>query len=175
SWSQPFPHPFQRALAALVDLADSYSVQPAAQANASSALPSATGNSDPVLVPPLYGRWHAQTLRLLTDRDGRPLANADNWVHELNLDPRFRVPAGLGTRVVQDKQEDYMNAAWEQIGDVLEANRRIRFAQLARETSCVWHERHLKPLLAAQPDKFFQVTAPVQKRVVAQGITVFHQ
>ena len=34
------------------------------------------------------------------------LPNADNWVHELNLDPRFRVPAGFGTKVVQNEQED---------------------------------------------------------------------
>ena len=53
-------------------------------------------------------------------------------MHELNLDPRFRVAAGFGTAVVQETQEVYMNAAWEQVGDVLEANRRIRYAPARR-------------------------------------------
>ena len=50
-------------------------------------------------------------------------------MHELNLDPRFRVAAGFGTGVVQKNQEDYMEAAWQQVGDVLEANRRSASAR----------------------------------------------
>jgi hypothetical protein len=30
----------------------------------------------------------------------------------------------------------------------------IAFAQLARETACIWYERHGKPLLAETADKF---------------------
>ena len=94
------------------------------------------GDPDPLITAPIYGRWHALTTRLLVARDGTtPVDHDRNWVHELNLDPRWRLAAGFGTNVVQDRQEDYMEAAWEQIGDVLEANRRIRFAQLALETS----------------------------------------
>ncbi len=43
-------------------------------------------------------------------------------MHRLNLDPRFRVPANFGTEVVEQNAEEYMNYAWEQIGDVLQAN-----------------------------------------------------
>ena len=43
--------------------------------------------------------------RILFAADGTPLSPDDNWVHRLNLDPRFRVAAGFGTRVVQDQQE----------------------------------------------------------------------
>lgn len=171
-WFRPFPHPFQSHLAALVNLADDYSTQPADAANTGSGVVS---SPDPVITPPLYGRWPSLTSRLLKQRDGTDIDLAFNWVHDLNLDPRFRVPAGFGTRVIQDNQEAYMNAAWEQIGDVLEANRRIRFAQFARETAFIWHRRHLTPLLAAQTDKFFQFAAPMQKRVVANGSTVFQQ
>ena len=82
-------------------------------------------------------------------------------MHELNLDPRFRVAAGFGTRVVQDNQEDYMNAAWEQIGDVLEANRRIREAQLARKlVAASWYARHLTPLVAAAPERALHADRP---------------
>ena len=56
-----------------------------------------TLDPDPLITPPLYGRWHAAVERLLTDRDGMPARILDNWIHELNLDPRFRVPAGFGT------------------------------------------------------------------------------
>ncbi len=171
-WFRPFPHAFQSALGSLINLTDDYAAQPAETANTGSGV---VTSPDPVITPPLYGRWHALTSRLLEERDGTEIQSAGNWVHELNLDPRFRVPAGFGTRVVQDNQEEYMNAAWEQVGDVLEANRRIRFAQFARETAFRWHERHLKPLLTVQTEKFFHMAAPLQKRVVADGATVFHR
>src|SRR5439155_9803115 len=105
-------------------------------------------------------RWHALTDRLLVDRNGAPLPRRDNWVHELNLDPRFRVGAAFGTRVVQQSQEDYMLAAWRQIGDVLEANRRIREAQLAREVAWTWHTRHLIPLALKDPERALALMAP---------------
>ncbi|MFB9237863.1 hypothetical protein ACFFWC_20255 [Plantactinospora siamensis] len=127
-WDEPYPHPFQRALATLINLSDDYLGQ---------------APTDPVLTPPLYGRWHAQTARLLTARDGSPADNVHNWVHRLNLDPRFRVAASYGTRVVQDRQEEFMAAAWAQVGDVLAANNRIRAAQLAREVGHVLQTRHL--------------------------------
>jgi hypothetical protein len=170
-WFRPFPHEFQTKLAGLINLTDDYATTPAEAANTGSGV---LTSPDPVITPPLYGRWHSLTSRLLKDRDRNDFPFAGNWVHELNLDPRFRVPAGFGTRVVQDNQEEYMNAAWEQVGEVLEANRRIRYAQFARETAFIWHERHLRPLMTTQTDKFFQLAAPLQKRVVAGGSTVFH-
>ena len=112
-WAEPYPHPFQRALADLVDLADDYAAQAAATANRASNLgPGVQFDPDPLVVPPIYGRWHARTARLLRARDGAPVDPDANWVHELNLDPRHRVTAGLGTAVVQDGQEAFMDAAW---------------------------------------------------------------
>jgi hypothetical protein len=188
-WDQPYPHPFQEALAAFINLADDYAVQTAENANSNAKANSDLDltipmddesdedqiDSDPLITPSLYGRWHALTQRLLKDRAGNPLSPNDNWVHELNLDPRYRVPAGFGTSVVQKNQEEYMNAAWEQIGEVLEANRRIRWAQLAKEISWIWYDRHLQPLRAASLEKALVFTAPVHKRVVSQGFTVYHQ
>jgi hypothetical protein len=129
TWDEPYPHhAFQQALAALINLSDDYL---------------AHGPADPILTPPLYGRWHARTARLLTARGGGSLDNLRNWVHRLNLDPRFRVAASYGTRVVQDRQEEFMAAAWAQVGEVLAANNRIRAAQLAREVGHVLQARHL--------------------------------
>jgi hypothetical protein len=160
-WDQPFPHPFQVALADLVNLAADYAAGDAT-------------DPDPLITPPLYGQWHALTNRLL-EAAPTPPATTDNWVHELNLDPRFRVAAGFGTGVVQKNQEDYMAAAWNQIGAVLEANRRIRLAHLGREVARRWHERHLASRLAGEPGKVLALTAPVQRRVLADGVTVAHQ
>lgn len=176
NWDQPYPHDFQKDLAEFINLADEYAVKSAQQAHSDTDLDEAIQTDpDPLITPPLYGKWHALTQRLLKDREGNALSQDDNWVHELNLDPRFRVAAGFGTGVVQKNQEEYMNAAWEQIGDVLEANRKIRLAQLAKEVSAVWHERHLVPLQAVNAERAFLLTTPVQKRVVAQGFTVYHQ
>jgi hypothetical protein len=156
NWDTPFPHPFQTAMADFIGLGTDYASGAAA-------------DPDPLIAPPLYGQWHAQTSRLL-EATTPPLTG--NWVHELNLDPRFRVAAGFGTAVVQDNQEAYMAAAWNQIGAVLEANRRIRLGQLAREVAGSMHRRHLAAHLAADPGRVLTITAPVHARIVHTGATL---
>ncbi len=173
TWDQPYPHPFEGALAAFVDLADQYAAQTAATANAASGLGSdVTGDPDPLITSPLYGRWHALTQRLLTNRDGTPAPNNANWVHTLNLDPRFRVAAGFGTQVVEANTEEYMNDAWQQIGDVLAANQRIRQLHLAMAVGGRWFDRTLTPLAAGNAERAFGLTAPVAGRVLANGSTI---
>ncbi|WP_344586513.1 hypothetical protein [Actinomadura vinacea] len=181
-WDQPYPHPFQRALAGLINLADDYLVQTPAAAHAALSdevreygVQEVAGEVDPIITPPLYGRWHAPAGRLLTKRNGQPITPNRNWVHRLNLDPRFRVAAHLGTRVVQERQEEFMAAAWAQMGDVLAANARIRAAQLAREVGNVIHAKHLEPAAttpAASGDaapvpsgRALVLTAPASSRV----------
>ncbi|MFF4816279.1 hypothetical protein ACFY2K_17000 [Kitasatospora sp. NPDC001309] len=173
----PYPHPFQQALANLVNLADAYQDRTPAAAHA--ALPGAQARAlsagvDPVITPPLYGRWHALTSKLLVDDAGHPLPSPANrnWVHRLNLDPRNRVAANFGTRVVQARQDEFMDAAWAQIGDVLEANARIRAAHLAREVGHRLQVKHLDPPTAppgavAPPPtgKYLTLTAPAHPRV----------
>jgi hypothetical protein len=161
--ARPYPHPFQQAVADLVNLADD--VQHEAQ------------DPDPIVTPPLYGRWHALTQRLLNERDSTPVPpeRDHNWVHRLNLDPRFRAAANLGARVVRARQEELMAAAWAQVGDVLVANGRIRAAQLAREVGHVLQTKHVDPpagtglaALAAAPElsgRALTLTAPAHSRV----------
>jgi len=172
NWDQPYPHPFQRALAAFVNLPDDYAASTAEAANAASAIPGITDDLDPLITAPLYGRWHARTQRLLTKRDGTPADNPTNWVHQLNLDPRYRVAASFGTDVVEANAETYMNYAWEQIGDVLAANQKIRHLQLATEVSMVWYERHLTPLAATNTERAFSLSAPVTGRLLIGGSTI---
>lgn len=168
-WAQPYPRPFQIALAKFVNLPDDYATQSAASANTASGI---DDDPDPLITAPLYGRWHALTQRLLFNRDGSDAPNTANWVHDLNLDPRFRVAANFGTDVVQTNAETYMNAAWEQIGAVLAANAHIRRLKFAQEVSWRWHERHVKTLAATNVERALGVTAPVASRVITSGATV---
>ena len=154
--SDDFPQPMQEDLAHFINLAEDYN-------------DNGVNDPDPIVTLPLYGTWHARTKRLLQPGDG------NNWLHELNLDPRFRVAAGFGTKVVQDNQEAYMDAAWEQIGKVLEANRRIRHGQFSKEVSYIWWDQDIRPLAAAKTAKGFVFLAPLRKRLLAQGVTVHQQ
>jgi len=157
-WDEPYPNPFQQALAAFVNLPDDYATKKPA--------------ADPLITAPLYGRWHALTQRLLHQRDGSPAPHPGNWVHRLNLDPRHRVAAGLGASVVETNAETYMNYAWEQIGDVLAANQRIRRLHLAVGVSGRWFDHHLTPLTAARPERALSLLDPIAGRILVGGVTV---
>ncbi len=175
--TNPYPQPFQVRLAALLDLADDYSVSNALSANTGAGLPPAPADDsdDPVITPPIYGRWHAAISRVLKERDGSDVAHIRNWIHELNLDPRFRVPSGFGTRVVQENQETYMDKAWEQLGDVLEANRRLRRGQFALAVGNQWHANYVKTMAIAHPEKLILFTGAVQRRIVGGGVTLSYR
>ena len=173
-WATPYPHPFQSQLAAFINLADSYQVSGPAANNDTNLPRSVNDNPDPLITPPIYGRWHALTERLLTERDGSNVEHRENWVHDLNLDPRWRVAAGFGTKIIQENQESYMEAAWQQIGDVLEANRRIRQAQLAQVAGRHLHEVNIKGAARVSPETVVLKTAPLMARVLSAGVTVRH-
>jgi hypothetical protein len=166
---QTYPHPFEQHLAQFINLADDYAGADAASANANTGL---SDDPDPLITPPLYGRWHALTQRLLVDRNGQAEPNTTNWVHRLNLDPLYRVPAGLGAQVIEKNAEAYMNAAWDQIGDVLAANARIRRLHLAAAVSSQWYINHLQPLSAVAAERAYTLTAPVARRVLVAGRTI---
>jgi hypothetical protein len=113
-------------------------------------------SSDDTLAPPVYGQVHAGVA-------GVPAEGEEpEWLRELNLDPRLRVAAAAGTRVVQERQEELMASAWEQAGAVREANTFLRQAQLARELGGVLLERHLDRL---SPVELLSVTRPAHARV----------
>lgn len=114
------------------------------------------GPAGPVVSIPLYGRWHAAVTEVPADADPPP------WLRELNLDPRTRAAAGLGTRIVQQHQEDLMASAWEQVGEVDRANRLLLAAQLARAVNGVMAEKRLAQLDAA---RLLQLAAPALGRL----------
>lgn len=109
----------------------------------------------PSVVPPIYGKWHRAQQFVDPDKQ-------DEWINELNLDPRHRAAAGLGSLVINKQQEGLMASAWEQLGDIRKVNGMLRNAQLGRDTGKNAYER-MKQLPL---DQFLHFTSPVHKRVI---------
>jgi hypothetical protein len=172
-WARnPWPHPFQQRLAAFIDLSDGFIRTSTEAARNDAGLPPVDDDDvDPLITPPIYAEWQALQHRLLTDADGNELVPNDNWIHELNLDPRHRVAAGIGTDVVAANQEDYMEAAWQQVGDVLAHNRKVRMALAWSSIGEAVYAKSIAPYRTS-PSRLLAFTAPVQRRIVADGATV---
>ena len=112
---------------------------------------------------PLYGRWPAQ--RHTIDGD----TESPRWLRSLNVDPRDRAAAAAGVRAVQANQEALVHSAWEQLGEVESANRRLRELQLARATATSIHRRHLA---AMAPPDLVQLLGPAASRVRLASATL---
>lgn len=125
----------------------------------------AAADPDPVVAPPIYGRWHAATPRVSTTAGATPV-----WLNELNLDPRYRAVAGLGAKVVRSQQDALMAAAWEQIGAVKAANELLRRSQLAREVGSRLKSKHFDKMSAAAKMQF---SRGAHRRLGEGGATVF--
>jgi hypothetical protein len=118
----------------------------------------------PVVSPPIYGEHHA--LRHEVD------VTREDWLNFLNRDPRQRVPAGFGTRVIQEGQEGYVARAWEQVKRILEANRQIRLVGWAMQVSTVLYASFAQRLDAAEKVVFF---GPLLSKVKGSPTTLAHQ
>ena len=104
-----------------------------------------------VLGPPLYGQWYAK-------QEAVPATNQPpHWFRELNLDPRHRVAAGLGTVVVQQDQEQLMASAWDQLEKQKQDNLRMKRAQMAETVGDSLLKKHLASL---HPAQLLQFTGP---------------
>lgn len=120
---------------------------------------------EPGITLPTYGHWHADAREILYKQGTNellPEATRNNWIHELNLDPRYRAAAALGTKVVQKNQEEFMDAAWEQVADIQQANQSIRNYQLAVEVNKSFQKDVIKKLSTEQLLAF---TAPLHKKI----------
>jgi len=74
-----------------------------------------------LMTPPLYG----------SNYTGADALQYTKWFRELNLEPRYRAAAALGTRVIQKYQEEFMDSAWKQAAEIRAANAAIASAQLS--------------------------------------------
>jgi len=108
--------------------------------------------------PPLYGAWH------LKQHSVQPSELGQHWIADLNLGPRYRGAAGYGAEIVRRNQEDYVDAAWDQIGDILAAERRFNFTRLAIEAQLALRAKHFDKL---PPERLLQVLGPALPRIEA--------
>ena len=112
---------------------------------------------EPVLGPPIYGRYYAGRNQVGT-------AQPPTWLDELNLDPRERVVAALGTRVIQEQQEELMAEAWDQAGEMAKVNQRLRQMQLSLAITSRLHARHVQRI--DDDDTLWRFASPAQARLV---------
>jgi len=117
----------------------------------------------PVVVPPIYGEYHAMQHTVDVTQTG--------WVNALNRDPRSRVPAGFGVSAVQQNQESYVARAWAQVQQVLNANRVIRLASYAMRASQAVYANFAVRLPAERAVAFF---SPVLRKVRGSPTTLHH-
>lgn len=136
-------------------------VDPAAVIDPLKTFFNAAVSEDPILVPPVFGVWHALVNKL--DDATNPL-----WVNELNLDFRHRAAAGIGTTIVQQKQEDLMARAWQQVDRVNEANKKIELVQLAKLVTGAIMKKNL---INASGDKALMLTNSVQHLIINEAKT----
>jgi hypothetical protein len=116
-----------------------------------------------VVAPPLYGQWYAAETTI--DSAATPAW----WYNDLNIDPRVRVGAGLGTLVIQSNQQQYLSGAWAQVAGIRATNAALRAAQLAREAAVQLYTRHV---MALTDVAVVAVSAPVHSRILASPRTI---
>ena len=157
SWEENSRKQFQSWLGAFINLGEAWTLNAGAVQGAP-VLPD--GIKLPVVLPPSYGRWHANT----------PLLDSNfalkRWLEQLNLDPRNRVAAAFGTQVIQRHQEDLMARSWRQYGELFAANQQQARGQFYREILLSMETKHLKPL---DETRFLAVTNLSHARVLQDG------
>ncbi len=129
-------------------------------------------DEDPYVSLPYYGMYHI--MRKNSSLPGKkeippfdPVSG--NWSNDLNRDPRNRVPAGFGARVVQQNQEKFMDKAWAQLENVLEANRKMKLLQFMQEVM----DRTFKKYVAfRKEDGLIGFTTRLNTKILFEGGTV---
>ena len=90
----------------------------------------------PRVGPRVYARWQKGQATVGAVGDA-------HWFQQMNTNPVHRIVAGVGTRVVRKDQEQLMQAAWLQVGEIEAANALLTRVQFARYVSDALHRNHL--------------------------------
>lgn len=109
---------------------------------------------------PMVGGWHAKKHSVAV--------NESHWLAGLNLNPRYRGGAGYGAEIVRRHQEPFMDACWDQVGNLLEAEAQFNYTRLAIEVQRGMKARWLDPL---RPERALQVYGPALERIEARPPT----
>jgi hypothetical protein len=132
------------------------------QATFQAALATQVDGQPGMLPPPTYGALAASFAGALAAGQG------PTWLRSLNLDPRYRTMASLGTAVVQRHQEALMASAWAQAGDLPAVNQHLASGQLARECNVRLYAKRIggaTPVLS--DDRLLQMSVGVHGQVPA--------
>ena len=114
----------------------------------------------------LYARYQRAADQLGQIFAGGIAAADADWFYQLSSDPKHRIVAGLGARVVQKDQEQLMQAAWAQVDGIRRANQAIAWAAFAQRVNQSLSARHIEPL---EMGRMMQVTRNVQTRIHEAG------
>lgn len=101
---------------------------------------------DPLFAFPAYGCRFRRTTTVGPPDDKGKWPPDDTWLHQLNLDRRYRLAAGTGARIVRRHQEEFMAQCWAQAGEILAANRLISLVQVAEMLNQRIQDKHLAHL-----------------------------
>lgn len=119
----------------------------------------------PTLSPPIYGEFPARRHAVDVTKINH------HWLDDLSLQPRYRLAAGWGAEIVRQNQDEFMQAAWEQLGDILAAERAFSLARLSRDVLKCIEVRHLAKL---SPDRVLAVMAPARAHIaLAAGKSLY--
>jgi len=129
-------------------------------------------DSDPYVSTPYYGMYHA--MRKDPDHPGKKEVptfdpESGNWYNDLNRDPRTRVPAGFGVRVMQENQEKFMDKAWKQLEGVLDANKKMR---LTKFSAVISQQLFNKTILNRPTEDILSLTFPLASRILTVNETL---
>lgn len=112
-----------------------------------------------VVAPPLYGQWYAED-----DTLNDPIPDGDNppWFHQLNSDPRNRVGAALGTKVIQREQQELLASGWDQVDELPAINNQLRSLQMGRSLLNRFYLRHI---ITGHRQTFWNLTYRLHARI----------
>lgn len=102
----------------------------------------AASEEDPVVTPPVYGARHVLADNL---EDGNY-----PWLQDLNLDVHYRAVAGLGRKMVQTHQEEFVARAWNMAGMVQALN-----VELYNRLASIHANRSVNGMTVDRFDKHF--------------------
>ncbi|TDW97488.1 hypothetical protein [Dinghuibacter silviterrae] len=125
-----------------------------------------TTSGDPVISVPIYGSNHA--MQSATDVVTLDITQS-NWVNDLNRDPRTRVPAGFGTTIVQNNQAYFMKKAWQQVANIVKANKLINATVFMMQVAVQFTVQTLQKL---PQQTLLGIASPVLSRVLGSPATI---
>ncbi|MFN8308819.1 MAG: hypothetical protein U0T73_02550 [Chitinophagales bacterium] len=119
--------------------------------------------STKVITPPLYAKWHKEIDTIDFSNNNMP------WINLVNKDPRQRATAGLGAEVVRQHQEEYMEEAWKQVGEVVAANKKIGLLELFIQLNTSFLTKNFSTQTATT---FLQLTRQIHRKVKGSPVTI---